>query len=297
MKKGFTLIEMAIVLVIIGLIVGSVLVGRDLVSAAMVRATITQIEKYNQATNTFRGKYGSLPGDIKDPAASNFGFVARGAATGQGDGNSLIEGAYPSGTTTHNALFQDEGETLTFWMDLSKAGLIEGNFTSGSPTSQTATNITGAQLSQYLPEAKLGNGNYIYAGELELWNGGTSWLDGTTNYFNLSVVTRLQTGTGLGIDNDSSPGLTVAQARAIDTKMDDGLPQSGAVLASYASWWASPGAIHVSTTNASQGYTTATSPASNTCYDNQNFGGAIQKYSMSFNGGAGVNCGLIFKFQ
>jgi prepilin-type N-terminal cleavage/methylation domain-containing protein len=57
-QQAFTLIELSVVLVIIGLIVGGVLVGQGLIRAAGVRATITQIEKYNQAVNAFRGKYG-----------------------------------------------------------------------------------------------------------------------------------------------------------------------------------------------------------------------------------------------
>ena len=58
LKTGFTLIEMSIVLVIIGLIIGGVLVGRDLISAATVRAEISQIEKYKTVTRTFEEKYG-----------------------------------------------------------------------------------------------------------------------------------------------------------------------------------------------------------------------------------------------
>jgi prepilin-type N-terminal cleavage/methylation domain-containing protein len=95
--QGFTLIELSIVLVIIGLIVGGVLVGQDLIRAAEVRATISQIEKYNTAANTFLGKYGYLPGDIKDPDASNFGFISRHMQCqdgGLGDGNGVIEGDY-----------------------------------------------------------------------------------------------------------------------------------------------------------------------------------------------------------
>ncbi len=46
---GFTLIELSIVLVIIGLIIGGVLVGKDLIKAAEIRATISQINKYNHA--------------------------------------------------------------------------------------------------------------------------------------------------------------------------------------------------------------------------------------------------------
>jgi prepilin-type N-terminal cleavage/methylation domain-containing protein len=76
-NSGFTLIEMAIVIVIIGLLIGGVLVGRDMISAAEVRAQVLQIEKYNTAANVFREKYACLPGDCKN--ATNFGFKARGA--------------------------------------------------------------------------------------------------------------------------------------------------------------------------------------------------------------------------
>src|ERR1017187_10122680 len=87
MKAGFTLVELSIVLVIIGLIIGGVLVGRDLISAAEVRAQISQIEKYQTAVNTFRDKYGYLPGDIPEPTASQYGFAARATDQGEGDGN------------------------------------------------------------------------------------------------------------------------------------------------------------------------------------------------------------------
>src|SRR5580700_8566203 len=99
-KSGFTLIELSIVLVIIGLIVGGVLVGQDLIRAAGVRATISQIEKYNTAVNTFRAKYNNqLPGDISNPDAAAFGFAARGTAPGEGDGNGIIEGPNGGGTS------------------------------------------------------------------------------------------------------------------------------------------------------------------------------------------------------
>src|SRR4051812_40153055 len=91
-RVGFTLIELSIVLVIIGLIIGGVLAGRELIASAATRAQIAQIDKYQSAVNAFRSKYGYLPGDIPDPMAGQFGFNARGLYTGQGDGNRIIQG-------------------------------------------------------------------------------------------------------------------------------------------------------------------------------------------------------------
>src|ERR1700678_1068516 len=75
--SGFTLIELSIVLVIIGLIIGGILTGQDLIKAAEARAQISQIEKYQTAVNAFYNKYGYLPGDIPNPYASQFGFQSR----------------------------------------------------------------------------------------------------------------------------------------------------------------------------------------------------------------------------
>src|SRR5580698_8278077 len=131
-EKGFTLIELSIVLVIIGLIVGGVLVGQDLIHAAGVRATISQIEKYNTAVNTFRAKYDCLPGDCAN--AAQFGFVPRGQYAGEGDGNGVIEGVSANGSGNNNGSYENIGETTVFWVDLSQAGLIDGSFTMASET-------------------------------------------------------------------------------------------------------------------------------------------------------------------
>lgn len=81
LRSGFTLVELSIVLVIIGLVAGGVLVGRDLIAAATIRSTISQIEKYKTAVNTFRGKYGYLPGDIPADQAAQTGLAARESKT------------------------------------------------------------------------------------------------------------------------------------------------------------------------------------------------------------------------
>lgn len=71
-RKGFTLIELSIVLVIIGLLVGGVLAGQTLIAAAQVRKEISKLNSISTAINTFRVKYDALPGDMAN-ATTYFG--------------------------------------------------------------------------------------------------------------------------------------------------------------------------------------------------------------------------------
>ena len=112
-KSGFTLIELSIVLVVIGLIVGGVLVGQDLIKAAEVRSAVADIQQIKTNMNAFRLKYNCLPGDCPD--ASTFGIGTN------GDGNKLYGGSQGGGG--HNP-FANEGRTL-FWEHLQKSGLWE----------------------------------------------------------------------------------------------------------------------------------------------------------------------------
>jgi prepilin-type N-terminal cleavage/methylation domain-containing protein len=307
-KSGFTLIELSIVLVIIGLIVGGVLVGQDLISAAGIRGQIKQIENYNSAVNTFRGKYGYLPGDIPDPTATQFGFAGRGTAPGEGDGNGVIEGnnGQPPGNDPNCPCVQLAGETTLFWMDLTTAGgqninLIEGGFNSGT-YSVAAYNVTNSDIPKYFPQAKIGKGNFVY-----VYSGGAGGGD-SANYFGISIVTSY-----LGLNNlfiANSPGLTVQEAYAIDRKIDDGLPQSGRVTAMYLNFgppWGPPTSVHwasgvAGTDGANAGApnygptNNATSGSATTCYDNNTSSGPMN-YSMEFNNGANINCALSFRFQ
>jgi prepilin-type N-terminal cleavage/methylation domain-containing protein len=293
LSAGFTLIELSIVLVIIGLIVGGVLMGQSLIGAAAVRAQVSQIEKYNTAANTFREKFGYLPGDIKDPDASNFGFQPRGAYAGEGDGNGVIEGVSANTSSSNQGYFEFMGETLMFWVDLGAAHLIDGNFSIAASTSYSYGNITQSSSpgpASLFPSGKLGtNSIYVYS-------------YGGTNYYGLSIINLVGT-----VQTWTNPGLSVQQAYAVDSKIDDGLPQSGNVTAEYLSpayssskiAWASGGGLPGNngggnppspTTNATPGSVT-------TCYDNGNTAGNPQRYSVEISNGSNVNCALSFRFQ
>ncbi len=299
-EGGFTLIEMSIVLVIIGLIVGGVLTGQSLIAAAGVRAQITQIEKFNTAAATFQGKYGYLPGDIPAGPAALFGFASRGQYAGEGDGNGLIEGntGNCSGCNNGGGVV---GETSMFWVDLSTAHLIDGGFSLA--TSTTDTEHTN-NVSQWLPQAKVNSSDYIYVAG---FSGINRFYIGTQISFTTGYVMQ-----GGGLEECASPlqgicyTLTVQQAYTIDSKIDDGKPGAGRVraelIAPYPQWAGDAvfnllGDDGVSTAVKDGAYVWANAPTSYTCMDNGNVAGTNFNYSLSQNNGAGVNCDLSFKMQ
>jgi prepilin-type N-terminal cleavage/methylation domain-containing protein len=98
-KSGFTLVELAIVIVVIGLLVGGVLQGQELIKQAKLRAVINEQKNFERAVYSFQSKYNALPGDM--PNAFQFFGANCGADTTDdsvgcnGDGNGIIEGYYP----------------------------------------------------------------------------------------------------------------------------------------------------------------------------------------------------------
>ena len=218
---GFTLIELSIVLVIIGLIVGGVLVGQDLIKAAEIRATMGQIEKYNAAVNTFRGKYAGIPGDLQSTQASAFGlfgFTGANAGTiGMGDGNGLLEG---SSAATGSTLAI--GEPLAFWRHLSDANLIDGAYGSSgnslivASSGQATGNVTN--LPQSLPPTKMGPVSYVAV-----------YAASGLNYYELNSITTITAANGQYTAD--SPQIPPTQAYALDIKLDDGMPNTGTLVA------------------------------------------------------------------
>jgi len=219
--NAFTLIELAIVIVIIGLIIGGVMVGNDMVRSSQLRATLSQIEKYNAAVNTFRGKYNGIPGDLKYSEAKGFGLYSITYAgymgyPGYGDGDGIIRSA--NGSATPSTVTNLYGEPLIFWRHLSDAQLINGKYGTALNSAAEAVGISGLDaMNTFLPAAKLLSST-IAAG---------SPRDGK-NYF---LLAKVLSTLGVGAFGPSENPLTAYEAFNMDSKIDDGLPGSGTIFA------------------------------------------------------------------
>lgn len=110
---GFTLVEIAIVLVIIGLLLGGVLKGQELINQAKIKNVANDLNGISAAIYAYQDRYKRLPGD--DPGATRWALV-----TTPGDGDNVIEGAGGYASTT------DAEETRMFWLDLRLAGFVAG---------------------------------------------------------------------------------------------------------------------------------------------------------------------------
>ena len=283
-EQGFTLIELSIVLVIIGLIVGGVLVGQDLIKAAEQRATITQIEKYNTAVRTFQGKFGGIPGDLAWATANTFGLgIAGGTMTAGGDGNGvLVDGQ----GTNYNT---PTGEIVLFWQQLTQAGLLDGNL--GNAT--TVVSLAGASViattASYFPLAKLGRGNYITVG---------SGTDGV-NYYGISGVNSAITAgaAGTATYGTGTNNLTPLESYNIDKKVDDGMPYTGNVQARNGTYGNSISTSMIGTLSTSNGGTAAAAYASAACTTgNATVGTLTNTYQVS-TFGTTPSCALQLKMQ
>lgn len=134
-QHGFTLIEIAIVLVIIGLLLGGILKGQELITSARVRNLISQQDGIKAGFYGFQDRYRAFPGDYKD-APNNLGGPGV-AVAGNGDGR-IVD------TTGGSAV----RETILVWDHLSRAGFLNGNFVYAADVNDTTTpkNPYGAYL-------------------------------------------------------------------------------------------------------------------------------------------------------
>lgn len=207
-EKGFTLVELAVVMIIVGLLIGGILKGQEMIANAQVTSTVAQLKAIDAATSTFRDQFSALPGDM---AAANNRLQNCAAAPcflagANGDGDLEVNvGAAPV----------LGAEDVAFFNQLRAADLITGF---------DGTNTL--QFGNALPVADVGGGFTVGSAGV----GVTSFTQAEVGAIgNFIVLTGAPAAVAAGQGT-----LDASEAARIDNKIDDGAPATGSVVSDSA---------------------------------------------------------------
>lgn len=227
-QRGFSLVELLVVFVIIGFILVGASKGRELVRNQQIKSTISQISSVQRATNAFVMKFRVLPGDMPDPAASLPNCLDR-PCINAGDCDDRIDTNVNEGTLP-------KSEAAGYWAHLVASGIFVGTTPNEGPDADTWP--VGTKISDIIgvtnPKAPIGGGLHIgYATTAIGSAAGLQFRVGTIphdegHYIAIKYDPSKSTG---GLASREGPKFKPAFAHRIDSAMDDGHPAKGDVLA------------------------------------------------------------------
>lgn len=195
MRKGFTLIELSIVILIIGILVTAIVTGQSLIQSAKVHTVVSDINKYRKSYFSFIEKFNRLPGDI---------------TTAQEFWSECVDHAGPPVNPCNgngdNRIAQWKTEGIRTWQHMYLAGIISVAYTGVISSPEYV-------LRQNIPSSSFEGSGYNLGNDYP-----------TTIYGRLGNVLQFA-----GIVGNQLWGgiITAQQAYIIDSKLDDGLADSG----------------------------------------------------------------------
>lgn len=210
-REGYTLVEMSIVLVLLGLLVGGVLAGQTLLKSYRLKGVLEEKEQYAAAVNLFSQKYNAFPGD----------FAGAAQLWGQSDGCGGASASEIASCNGDNDGYIDGNEFSYVWNHLGRAGFADQTYPISFPTD---TSLISNYLSagDTMPESPVGGAGWVirYVGLVgDVQNPG---------YFRGSY------GHSLHLMRPSSDDVVAAvtpvDAQSMDEKVDDGFPARGVFI-------------------------------------------------------------------
>ncbi len=191
LQKGFTFVEMAIVLTIMGLIVAGVMVGQQLAETARLKAMVSEVQTLKTAVGQFQYMYNGLPGDIADATDYWAGETTNGNSNGQ-------------------IAPETSNEAFAAIEQLSLGGYIDGAF----------SGVWGSAFDR---------GGNVIASKLE--RGAMIYIQccGGEDASNLEFENQIVVFTGASNNTERGGVVTPEEAKSIDIKLDDGNPDMGEI--------------------------------------------------------------------
>ncbi len=232
-KSAFSLIELSIVLIIIGLLIAGVTGGASLIKSSELRAAISEARGWSTAVNGFYNQFNAFPGDYNVAIGSPAGA----AGNSNSQINAFTAALNPSGNASSVALCTTPGsggcsfEDSVAWVQLKNAGVVDTNTVSAPTVSATGLATFGVTN----PQSKIKSSGWLF-------DYGTNGSTPGTNQNGQNVVilsgaagtpetTTVATNSTYvnGLTTKVTGAITPADALSIDTKVDDGKYSTGRI--------------------------------------------------------------------
>jgi prepilin-type N-terminal cleavage/methylation domain-containing protein len=204
---GFTLVEISIVMIIIGLLIGGTFGGMQLIESGKVTKTASELKSYDAGGLTFRDTYGRLPGDIRTPATRLPNCTALPCSTG-GNGDRMVGGNFDGSAITATS------EQFLFWQHMLAADLISN-----------VKPVSDLTFGEGQPDSPLDSGGYRMIG--------ISSIQGFTMVSvgkHVLWASENASDAYAGVVGGPQDSILCDQIRKLDVKMDDGNPSRGRVV-------------------------------------------------------------------
>lgn len=267
-KSAFSLIELSIVLIIIGLLIAGVTGGASLIKSSELRAAISEARGWSTAVNGFYNQFNAFPGDYNVVIGSPAGA----AGNSNSQINAFTAAANPSGIISTTAACANATSTAgcsyednVAWVQLKNAGVVDTNTVSAPTLSTTGATSFGVTN----PQSKIKSSGWLF--DYGSANGSTAG----TNQFgqNVVILSGAPSTTAMDANNSYVNGatsaratgaITPADALSIDTKVDDGKYNTGRIQG------INPGVAYNATTSATTCGVSTALTTYNTAYTTKN---------------------------